>query len=304
VKQAVAQPEVQGLIFDLDTFAVHDGPGIRMALYLKGCQLGCKWCHSPESISPQPQLIFLRDRCALCGTCAAVCAHSVHTVTESGHTLSRADCVVCAQCVEACPTGALAVKGGTATASEIIGRAVRMRPFFEHSGGGVTLTGGEVTCQVEFARAVLAGCKAEGTHTAMETNGACPWEDLAQLLPYADLVLYDLKLMDDAAHRRWTGASNRQVLENAARLGGRNVQVRVPLIPGITDTDGNLSAIFGFMREAGLKRVALLPYNASAAAKYEWLDLPFGIEGESQSQERLHSMLAMARAAGLEAELP
>jgi len=178
-----------------------------------------------------------------------------------------------------------------------------MKPFFDYSGGGVTLTGGEVTCQLDFSKAVLAGCKARGIHTAIETNGACPWDDLQQLLPHCDLVLYDLKLIDDAEHCRWTGASNRQVLENAAKLGSSNVQVRVPLIPGITDTDVNLTAIFDFMQRVGLRRVALLPYNASAAAKYEWLDLPFEIEAEAQSQERLHSILAMARAAGLEAEV-
>ena len=306
--------DVAGMIFDLDTFAVHDGPGIRLAVYLKGCQLGCKWCHSPESLNPQPELIFLRDRCAFCGACAAACARGVHTVSASGHLLNRTDCVVCGQCVASCPTGALALKGELVSASEIVRRAARMKPFFDHSGGGITLTGGEVTCQLDFTRAVLTGCKARGIHTAIETNGACPWEELAQLLPHSDLVLYDLKLMDDGQHRRWTGASNRQVLENAARLGGlngRNVQIRVPLIPGITDTDENLAAIFAFMRRSGLNRVSLLPYNASAAAKYEWLDLPFEIEAEVGSASgqlappRLSATggLAAARAAGLEAAL-
>ncbi len=303
MKQAVPPAAVEGLIFDLDTFAIHDGPGIRMAVYLKGCQLGCKWCHSPESISPRPELIFLRDRCALCGTCAAVCTHAVHTVEESGHTLTRSYCDVCGKCVVACPTGALAIKGETVSSSEIVARAVRMRPFFDHSGGGVTLTGGEVTCQPEFARAVLRGCKSHGIHTAIETNGGSTWKTLERLLPYTDLVLYDLKLMDDGEHRRWTGASNRRILANAARLNDRKVEVRVPLIPGITDTRDNLDAIFAFMREAGLRRVSLLPYNPAAAAKYEWLGRPFALEAEAQPQERLREILAQARAAGVEAVL-
>jgi len=290
-----------GLIFDIDTFAVHDGPGIRMAVYLKGCQLACKWCHSPESIRPEPELIFIRDRCLLCGACAAACEQEVHSFADGRHVLAREKCVVCGRCVEACATGALAIKGYRASATEIVERAARMKPFFDHSGGGVTLTGGEVTRQVEFAEAVLKGCREQGIHTAIETNGASPWERLQRLLPHSDLVLYDLKLIDDAQHRRWTGASNRLVLENADKLKGRNVQVRVPLIPGITDTDENLRGIFAFMRSAGLSSVGLLPFNPSTAAKYEWLCLPCEIEGEPQSPQRLQQMLDLASAAELEA---
>jgi pyruvate formate lyase activating enzyme len=147
----------------------------------------------------------------------------------------------------------------------------------------------------------LRGCREQGIHTAIETSGAASWERLGSLVERADLVLYDIKLVDDATHRRWVGASNRQILDNARRLAGRNVQVRVPLIPGITDTEVNLGEIFAFMREAGLGSVALLPYNTSAGAKYEWLDREYAIEAETQSQEALARMRAMAQAAGLAA---
>jgi pyruvate formate lyase activating enzyme len=187
------------------------------------------------------------------------------------------------------------------TASDVVARAIRLKPFFDHSGGGVTLSGGEVTCQPEFAAAVLAGCRAAGIHTAIETCGAASWPHLEQVVAHADLILYDLKLYDDVEHRRWTTASNRQILANARRLKGRNVQVRVPLIPGTTDTDANLSALFGFLREAGLQRVALLPYNSSASAKYQWLDRPYEVVGEPQSAERLAGIVRMAEAMGLEA---
>jgi len=205
--------------------------------------------------------------------------------------------------VEHCPHNALAIKGYKISAATIVNKAARLKPFFEHSGGGVTLTGGEVTYQADFAAAVLAGCQARRIHTAIETCGACNWPRLEQLIRHTDLVLYDLKLIDEDAHRRWTGASNRGILQNAAKLAGYNVWVRVPLIPNITDTEENLLGIFRFMRRVGLPSVELLPYNPSASAKYEWLGLTYAIQGEPQSRDRLNSFVEMAQGEGLEASI-
>jgi pyruvate formate lyase activating enzyme len=227
----------------------------------------------------------------------------VHRLEDGRHVLEWQKCEACGKCAENCANGALSIKGYFATAGEIVQRAVRLKPFFAHSGGGVTLSGGEVTLQPDFAAAVLAGCRQQGIHTAIETTGCCSWATLSRLLRHTDLVLYDLKLMDDAAHRRWVGASNRQVLANAARLADYNVQVRVPLIPGLTDTDDNLHAIFAFMRRANLRRVALLPYNGAAGAKYEWLGESYTIQAEPQSKDTLQRLAAQAQAAGLEASI-
>jgi len=293
----------EGLLLDIDSFAVHDGPGIRMAVYLKGCPLRCEWCHSPESQTPRREVLLLGDRCVACGACAEACPNGVHALAGGVHRMARERCLLCGACVAACPGDALRMAGRSVPAGEIVDRARRMRPFFEHSGGGVTLTGGEVTAQADFAAAVLTGCREAGIHTAVETAGACEWDTLRRIADLADLVLYDLKLIDARQHRRSTGADNERILANARRLAGRNVQARVPLIPGRTDTDKNLAGLFDFLTDAGLTRVALLPYNASAAAKYEWLGRACAVAADPQTPGQLERMLDLARARGLDASL-
>jgi len=288
-----------GTIFKIKRYAIHDGPGIRTTLFFKGCPLDCRWCHSPESQAFEPDLVFIADRCVLCGACAAACPHDAHAVDGRRHIIMREKCRMCRSCVEACPTGALAMKGFTARAGEIVRRARRMKPFFRHTGGGVTLTGGEPGAQPRFAEAVLAGCREHGIHTALETSGAVEGAPFAALVRLADLILYDLKIMDSRMHARWTGAGNERIVDNLLRIDPARVQVRVPLIPGVSDTAENLAAIFAFCAEHGLCSVALLPYNGATAAKYEWLGLQYTLPGAPQTPEQIEAICAMPQARGL-----
>lgn len=264
-----------GIVFDIQRFSVHDGPGIRTTVFLKGCTLRCFWCHNPEGIRPKPEIQFEPEKCIGCGECTLVCPQNAQYMQDGQRHYDRDRCTVCDQCVELCFTGGLSLVGQTMSVDDVLVEVLPDRAFYRDSGGGVTLSGGEPAVQTEFAAELLARCQAEGIHTAIETAGHYPWEHIACLLPYVDLVMMDLKHLDSDQHRAVTGAPNEQILANARRLAqtGTSLIFRVPVIPTVNDTADAVHAIARFVLELSAIRGArlplqLLPFHRLAENKY------------------------------------
>lgn len=299
----MAQRALTGMVFDIKRFSSDDGPGIRTTVFLKGCPLSCAWCHSPESISAGPQLLFHESRCMGCGLCVQTCPEGAQGATPEGRSIDRSRCRDCGACAGVCPTGALAMCGRQMTAGELLEEIAADRVFYRHSGGGATISGGEPSSQPAFLEAILAGCREMGIHTTLDTNGSAPWPVYQRLLPLVDLFLLDLKQMDHEEHRRLTGVGNRRILSNAGALAesGAQLQIRVPLIPGLNDSVDNVARTAEFARSAGIRGMALLPYNPFAAAKYRWIGHPYPLEGlETQPRAYLEILRETAAARGID----
>ena len=240
-----------GTIFNIQRFSIHDGPGIRTTVFLKGCSLRCFWCHNPEGIRRQLELQVYPELCIGCGACVEVCPVHAHSIVVGQKRFQRSLCTIHGACVENCFTNALVMVGERMTVEQVMEEILRDSAFYRNSGGGVTLSGGEPLMQLEFSRAILEACRQAGIHTAIETSGHAPWDDFASLLPLLDLVMMDLKHLDAQKHRQTTGVNNKLILANARRLAETDMPIifRLPVIPTVNDTPEEVEAIARFVRE-------------------------------------------------------
>ena len=271
-----------GLAFNIQRFSTEDGPGIRTTAFLKGCPLCCAWCHNPEGLSPKPELIWYDVRCIGARDCLQACPEDALTLTPQGMRINRERCTACGACEKACPAAALEVIGRNWTPEEMVAELLKDQVFYETSGGGVTFSGGEPMMQVDFLCQVLPRCREAGVHVALDTCGAVAWESYERVLPWVNLALYDLKIMDANRHRAATGIPNDTILENARRLAARGVPmwIRTPVIPGYTDDHDNILAIARFISEAlpTVQRWDLLAYTNLGQPKYHRLDREYLLE--------------------------
>ncbi len=266
------ETEVRGLIFNIMRFSIHDGPGIRTTVFLKGCPLRCWWCHNPESQSARPEILYFEDRCLQCGDCIRSCPNCALELNE--HVMVHEDrCQRCGQCSETCVAVARELAGRWMSIGEVVKAVECDRVFFEESQGGVTVSGGEPLQQAQFAEILLAACQQRGIHTTLDTCGYGSRDMLVKIAPHVDLFLYDLKIADPDKHRAFTGRSNDLILENLGWLAQQRKQVivRVPVIPGMNDDDENLAGIAQIAGGLGLDRIDLLPYHHIAMDKYRRL---------------------------------
>lgn len=273
--------QVTGLIFDIQRFSVHDGPGIRTTVFLKGCPLSCLWCQNPESISRRPEITYIASKCIQCDKCLDVCPEGAIRSANGAKELLRQACTLCGDCLDVCYAEALNIFGRWLTVPELMEIVELDREFYMRSGGGVTFSGGEPAAQPDFLRAACREAQARRLHTTIDTSGYVGWDTFRSILSHVDLVLYDLKHMDSAVHRRLTGVPNELILENLQRLAqiGHPVHVRVPLIPGYNDSEENVRATAAFVATLpNVKSLDILPYHRLGEPKWKQLDVSYELE--------------------------
>ncbi len=274
--------------------SMHDGPGIRSTVFLKGCNMHCGWCHNPETLSIKPELEWIQQKCIGCNSCTEVCSSGAFSLKNGKPDFQKDLCTSCFDCLTVCYAEAISKIGRELTPEEVFSEVEQDFPFFSNSGGGITISGGEPMLQPEFTQQTLALFKKAGIHTALDTNLSISWSQYEKVLPHADLVLADLKIMNPELHKKWTGQSNQIIFENLKKLDATGIPffIRTPVVPGVNDYDAEIRAMAEFASSLrNLKKYELLPYHSMASCKYTNLSMENPMEQTpALSKERLNEL--------------
>jgi len=294
-----------GLVFNIQRYSIHDGPGIRTTVFMKGCPLRCIWCSNSEGIKGHPEIFFKSSKCAKCGRCLEVCPVGASTMDGGEVKINRELCINCGKCTESCFYGARELVGKYMTVEEVLKEVEKDRPFYQRSSGGVTMTGGEPLFQPEFTTYFLKLCKEHALHTAMETCGFAEWKIIERALQYTDLLYYDIKHIDPDKHKVLTGVSNELIIENIKKVSKTAIPtiIRIPVVPGYNGSEVNIKATAKFVRELGtIKEIELLPYHRLGMSKYKMLGLEYKLEHvQLPSWEQLQKLKKIIISYGLTA---
>lgn len=281
---------MNGTIFNIQKFCVNDGPGIRTTVFLKGCPLRCIWCHNPESKKTAPEMFYNAQKCVKCGRCAKACDKVCHEFSDDVHLYDREKCAVCGKCAEVCPTEALETAGYEISVEDALRDVLKDKVFYDNSGGGMTVSGGEPMLQFDFTLSLMKAAKEAGLHTCMETCGYAPEERYREIAPYVDIFLFDYKITDPEKHRECTGVTNELILSNLRMLDGAGSRIilRCPIIPTVNDTEEHLSAIANLANSlSNVLEINIEPYHPLGSGKSEMLGREYALQGLGFPEEEM-----------------
>lgn len=301
-----AGPLMTDIIFNIQKFSIHDGPGIRTTVFFKGCPLKCLWCHNPESQNTKREMLYDRKKCVMCRTCVNVCPEKAIRVENDSIVTDMDKCKFCGKCVTYCMYEAREIAGKEYTVDDVMKVILQDKIFYKNSGGGVTISGGEPLVHIEFAEELLKRVKSEGIHTAVDTCGAVSFDVLERIAKYTDLFLYDIKLMDDEKHKEYIGVSNKLIFENLIKLSKihGNINIRMPIIEGVNADNSHIEKTMELIKDLNIKNINLLPYHDIAKHKYYKLGLGYEEEKMAKpSDEKMNSYKEMLEKAGYEVKI-
>ena len=296
------------LIFNIQRFSIHDGPGIRTTVFFKGCPLKCQWCHNPESVNQFPEIAYHESRCIKCYKCIEVCSKEALSKSQNGITINREKCDGCGKCAEICYSGALELCGRYMKIEEVMAEVIRDLPFYKNSNGGLTASGGEPLAQANFVADFFTRAREEGIHTALDTSGHAEWATFRKVLDHTDLVLYDVKTMGSERHKTLTGVPNKLILANLERTcrEGIPVVVRIPVVPkyNIVNVEEDIREIADFLQGLNtVKRVDLLPFHGLGKSKYLMLDRNYVVDIEPPDKEYVERIKKILASSGIEVSI-